>query len=68
MKVSFLHDNWCDIYWYCFYLLALFIALSALTLLVGCQKEHPVCKKLCDKVLAWLYIWSEMQMICIWCS
>ena len=27
---------------------------SALTLLVGCQKEHPARKHLTDEVLAWL--------------
>jgi len=26
---------------------------SSLTLLVGCQEEHPTCKKLSDEVLAW---------------
>jgi len=44
------------------------IAFSALTLLVGCQEEHPVCKKLSDQVLAWLSVWSEVQMLCIWSS
>ena len=29
-------------------------AFSALTLLVGCQEEHPACKNLSDEVLAWL--------------
>jgi len=29
---------------------------SALTLLVGCQDEHPECKKLSDEVLAWLSV------------
>ena len=38
-------------------------AFSALTLLVGCQEEHLACKKLRDKVLAWLPGRSEMQMI-----
>jgi len=37
---------------------------SALILLVG----HPACKKLSDEVLAWLFVWSEVQMICIWSS
>jgi len=44
-------------------------AFSALTLLIGRQTEHPV------KIewwgtgnLAWLSAWSEVQMICIWCS
>jgi len=39
--------------------------LSALTLLVGRQEEHPACKILSDEVLAWLSAWSEVQMICI---
>jgi len=37
-----------------------------LTLLVGHQEEHPARKKLSDGVLAWLSVWSEVQMICIW--
>jgi len=40
---------------------------SALTLLVGRQEEHPACKKLSGGVLAWLPVWSEVQ-ICIWPS
>jgi len=40
----------------------------ALTLLVGHQDEHLACKKLSDEVLAWLSVWSEVQMICIWSS
>ena len=43
-------------------------ASTALTLLVGHQEEHPVCKKLSGEVLAWLSVWSEVQMICIWSS
>ena len=41
------------------------MSFSALTLLVGQQEEHPACKKLSDKVLAWLYVWSDVQMTCI---
>jgi len=41
---------------------------SALTLLVGHQEEHSVCKKLSDEVLVWLSVWSEMQTVCIWPS
>jgi len=41
---------------------------SALTLLVGCQEEHPARKKLSDGVLVWLSVWSVVQMICIWSS
>ena len=29
---------------------------------------HPVCKILSDEVLAWLSVWSEVQMTCIWSS
>jgi len=43
-------------------------AFSALTLLFGHQEEHPACKKLSDEVLAWLAVWSKVQMICIWSS
>ena len=42
-------------------------AFSALTLLVGRQEGHPVCKKLSGGVLAWLCAWSEAQT-CIWPS
>jgi len=45
----------------------LFCAFSALTLLVLWQEGHPVCKKLSGGVLAWLSVWSEVQ-ICIWPS
>jgi len=43
------------------------IAFSALTLLVGWQEGHPACKKLSGAVLAWLFVWSDVQ-ICIWLS
>jgi len=49
------------------YLAEFLIVFSALTL-VGCLKEHLACKKLSDEVLAWLSVWSEVQMICIWSS
>ena len=42
-------------------------SFSALTLLVGRQEGHQACK-LSDEVLAWLAVWSEVQMICIWFS
>ena len=41
-------------------------AFSALTLLVGRQEEHLARKKLSDWVLAWLSVWSVVQMICMW--
>jgi len=43
------------------------IAFSALTLLVGRQEGHPACKKLSSGVLAWLFVWREVQT-CIWPS
>jgi len=33
-------------------------------LLVGRQEGHPACKKLSGGVLAWLFVWSDVQ-ICI---
>jgi len=47
------------------------MSFSALTLLVGHQEEHPAHKKLNDRILVWLSVWSqwsEVQMICIWPS
>jgi len=37
-------------------------AFSALTLLVGRQEGHPAYKKLSSEVLAWLSVWSEVQI------
>jgi len=34
-------------------------------LLVGRQEEHLARKKLSDGVLAWLSVWSVVQMICM---
>jgi len=34
-----------------------------LTLLVGRQEGHPACKKLSGGVLAWLSVWSEVQIV-----
>jgi len=42
---------------------ALTFTFSALTPLVGRQEGHPACKKLNVEVLAWLSVWSEVQMI-----
>ena len=44
-----------------------YLCLSALTLLVGWQEDHPACKKTSGGVLAWLSVRSEMQT-CIWPS
>jgi len=38
-----------------------------LTLLVGQHEGHLACKKLSGGMLAWLYVWGEVQ-ICIWPS
>ena len=45
----------------------LMLAFSALTLLVGQQEGHPACKKPSGGMLAWLFVWSNVQ-ICIWPS
>jgi len=42
------------------------MAFSALTLLVGLQEGHQACKNLSREIVAWLSVWSEVQMICIW--
>ena len=40
---------------------------GALMLLARWQEEHPACEKnLSDDVLAWLSVWSKVQMTCIW--
>jgi len=44
------------------------VAFIALTLLVGWQEGQPACKKLSGEILAWLPVWSEVQIICIWSS
>ena len=31
-------------------------------LLFGQQEGHPVCKKLCGGVLAWLSVWSDLHI------
>jgi len=42
-------------------------AFIALTLLVGWQEGHPACKK--RVVRYWYsYVWSEVQMNCVWSS
>jgi len=41
------------------------IIFRALTLLVGRQEEH-LARKNEWWVLAWLSVWSVVQMICIW--
>jgi len=39
------------------------LAFSALTLLVWWQEGHPACKKLSGGVLAWLSVWSKVQLM-----
>jgi len=46
---------------------SLFVAFSALMLLVGRQEGHPACKKQSGGVLVWLSVWSKVQT-CIWPS
>jgi len=43
------------------------IAFRALTLLVRQKERHLACKNLSGGVLAWLSVWSKVQ-ICIWPS
>ena len=38
------------------------------SVMVGHQEEHPACKQLSNEVLAWLSVWSKVQMIWIWSS
>jgi len=54
------------VYYYNIYII-IFIAFSALTLLVGRQEGHPACRKQSGGVLVWLSIWSKVQT-CIWPS
>jgi len=44
------------------------LAFNSLMLLVGWQEGHPDRKKLSGEVVAWLFVQSEVQMICIWSS
>jgi len=47
--------------------LLLFVAVSALTLLVGQHEGHPACKKLSSEMQAWLSVSSKVQT-CTWPS
>jgi len=42
---------------------SLLAAFSVLTLLVGRQEGHQAPKKLSGGVLAWLSVWSEVQIV-----
>jgi len=46
----------------------LYHCISAFTLLVVGQEEHPAHKKLSDGVMVCLSVWSKVQIICIWSS
>jgi len=75
--IDILYDADCDLVnfdnmfgWtteYFFASLRLFLPLMLLTLLFGRLEGHPACKKLSGGVLAWLFVWSEVQT-CIWPS
>ena len=56
----------CHSVWIKWRLVCVCAAFSALTLLVGWQEGHPARKNMSDEVLAWLSVWSEVQMTCIW--
>jgi len=60
---SVMHAQHWTYYVYC----EMYCAFSTLTLLVGWQEGHLACKKLSGGVLAWLFVWSEVQT-CIWPS
>jgi len=48
------------------YLSCVMFAFSALTLLAGHLEEQLACNELSDVVLVWLFVWSEVQTVCIW--
>ena len=66
-RMSYNHTKWRNLD-LMFILCYSIFALGALTLLVERQEEHPACKKLSGELLAWLSVWSKVQMICIWSS
>jgi len=63
--------TWCSLNANVRYIVRCFLLLvfSALTLMIGRQEGHPVCKKLSGGVLAWLSVWSEVQtcILASWC-
>jgi len=67
--VSYMLLSCCNVvlFVYVCIVISIHCAFSALTLLVGWQKGHPICKKLSGGVLAWLSVWSKVQT-CIWPS
>ena len=61
------HSGHVEYLWHYVCTLSTYNSFSALTLLVGRQEGHPVCKKLSGGVMAWLSVWSKVQT-CIWPS
>jgi len=63
--------TWCSLNANVRYIVRCFLLLvfSALTLMIGRQEGHPVCKKLSGGMLAWLSVWSEVQtcILASWC-
>ena len=52
---------------HCMWISLISITFIALTLLVWRQEDHVIWKN-SYKLIAWLYLWSEVQIICIWSS
>ena len=42
-----------------------YVAFSDLTFFVG-QQEHVSCRKFTVELLMWLFVWRDVQMICMW--
>jgi len=62
---------WSSLEWLgkeCWLMSGTVIALRSLTLLSPIRKSIWPVKKLSDEVLAWLFAYSEVRMICIWSS
>jgi len=69
MCVKFIASHRWDVFWDTVYMY-----LRSMPVLwhcwLGVREEHPVYNKLSGEVLAWLSVWSKVQMICIrssWC-
>jgi len=45
-----------------------FCEVTTGTVVGWAQEGHLAFKKLSGGVLAWLYVWSEVQIVCIWPS
>jgi len=68
LTASHLQDPLCfEVQNYCFNSGKLLFAFRALTLLVGRQEVHLACKNCV--IGCWCgYIWSKVQILCIWSS